>query len=584
MSISQRDIDQAYSDLHATCGGHKNDYFALLYLQQEFGIPQEVALTHVAFGNHDYGFDAFHFDREKRNLYLYQFKWSDSHDQFKDSLRRLIDAGFQRIFAARDQDRRQNDLLQQLHSCLRENYNVIDQICLHFVFKGDPARAEASQTLESLCEDLENKKHLIDSFFNRQVIFVIEYRSSATAKVGATSHQIRTRTYRLKLDQVLSGFGPQGQKMQIAFVPLVNLMSMYRDMGKRFFERNIRGGLQPDKFVNRELTRSFKAIVEGTQPPSLFAFNHNGVTLAAEAVVEGEYGEYEIIEPRLLNGAQTVTTLERFLTLREGDEALKGASLEDVRVLCKIITNGDAAFVNRVTLNNNRQNAVAPWNLHANDTIQLELADKFRDDLQIFYERQENAFAGLTDDELSELSITLELVPLARTFLASDGHIDRLSNLTQVFEDEKQYAQVFNDGRLRADSRHIVLCYKVQRRLGKAIKDIEDKAVKYAFVRRARNLVWALLCQAILNYDDLPSYSERYGKSLTAEADYTQWITHLAVTRVGPSLWELVTTNEGYKNKLADNKLDFLRTNSAYNQCMDIAYTKWHWVKKRLAF
>ena len=94
-------------------------------------------------------------------------------------------------------------------------------------------------------------------------------------------------------------------------------------------------------------------------------------------------------------------------------------------------------FVTTVTINNNRQNPVDPWNLHANDMIQLEIQDKFRDDLGVFYERQERAFANLSDEELEEQGITqykaIELTRLARTLLASDGDIDKLTHFREVF-------------------------------------------------------------------------------------------------------------------------------------------------------
>ena len=82
------------------------------------------------------------------------------------------------------------------------------------------------------------------------------------------------------------------------------------------------------------------------------------------------------------------------------------AAMEDIRVMCRIITNASPEFVTTVTINNNRQNPVEPWNLHANDLIQLELQDKFRDDLGIYYERQEEAFANLSYEEMEEQGIT----------------------------------------------------------------------------------------------------------------------------------------------------------------------------------
>jgi len=88
--ITQRQVDQAFPDLRATCGGVREDHFGLLYLEREHAVPREKALDQ-AFGGHDYGIDGFHFDAQRRNLYLFQFKYSDSHGQFKASLQRLIE-------------------------------------------------------------------------------------------------------------------------------------------------------------------------------------------------------------------------------------------------------------------------------------------------------------------------------------------------------------------------------------------------------------------------------------------------------------------------------------------------------------
>jgi len=186
MGITDRAIDQAFSDLKITCGGVRNDYFGLLYLMQEFGLERERAIEQVAFGGNDYGVDGFHFDSEKRNLYLFQFKCSDSHAQFKQSFNRLIEAGMERIFGARNQDQHQNQLLLQIKSYLLENEAVIDRVCIHFVFLGDPAEAERSQVLDKLREDLENKKYLIDQRFGRSVI---PLGSHAKGRLGGASPQ-----------------------------------------------------------------------------------------------------------------------------------------------------------------------------------------------------------------------------------------------------------------------------------------------------------------------------------------------------------------------------------------------------------
>ena len=84
--ISDRMIDQAFSDLSPIHGGLREDYFGLLYLEREHSLAREKALNQIAFGGHDYGVDGFHFDEQRRNFYLFQFKCSEAYGQFKPSL------------------------------------------------------------------------------------------------------------------------------------------------------------------------------------------------------------------------------------------------------------------------------------------------------------------------------------------------------------------------------------------------------------------------------------------------------------------------------------------------------------------
>lgn len=588
MAINDRMIAQAYADLHESCGGVKNDYFGLLYLEQEFRLKRERAMSQVAFGGNDYGIDGFHFDRDTKNLYLFQFKYSTEYGGFRVSFQRLIEAGMDRIFGAKNQDQLQNPLLVQLKSCLLEYEGMVERVCIYFVFMGDPAEAERSSVLEKLREDLENKKYLVDQRFGRSVTLVIEFRSGRTGKVGSASHLRKTNTYTLHLEQPLTRNGPSGEVMTVGFVRLADLHAMFRDMGQRFFDCNIRSALPEGKAVNRSIAQALKRIVlDRKDLPSVFAFNHNGVTLSAEALAWIE-GDHQVTEPRLLNGAQTIITVDRFLKSNEGNAGLvSGLSVfHDISVLCKVITNATSEFVTSVTINNNRQNPVDPADLHANDMIQRELQDKFRNDLEIYYERQENAFANLSDEELEEQGITVhkavELQRLARTFLVSDGNIDKLTSFRDVFEDDRIYAQVFNASRLSADARKALLCYKVQFKLRRLADVIVDRGVnRYEFVRRARNLLWALLCQGMLNDPRIEEYADEFGHGVSVEAQFTDWLSKLATTRCRLLLSDLIK-DDIYAARAAEGNFSFLRTNGAYKRCMESAYGRWKWVEKRL--
>ena len=227
-----------------------------------------------------------------------------------------------------------------------------------------------------------------------------------------------------------------------------------------------------------------------------------------------------------------------------------------------------------------------PWALRANDSIQLELADKLRNDLGVYYERQENAFHNLTDDDLERMEIDqqkqIELRKLATTFLISDGEVDKASRLPEVFEEDKSYASVFGPFRLNADSRKILLCYKVQFRIRKLTEEIMSKGEeKYAFARRARNLIWALICQGMLNHADVERYATNYGTNMSVEAGLMEWMRGISTTRVRPLLSDLISV-EPYRQKVDEERYDFLRTKAAFEFCMEKAYKRWRWVTQRL--
>ncbi len=586
--ITDRTIAQAYSDLSSTCGGLKEDYFGLLYLKEEHGLPRGKAVNQTAFGGHDYAVDGFHFDEARRNLYIYQFKYSENHALFKDSLQRLIDTGVERIFSAPNHDHAKNQILIQLRACLHENRHLIEQVCFRFVFTGDPTEAERSQVLDNLREKLEDQKYLIDGFFKQNVGLIVDFRSS-NGRIGAVSVPRHTTRFTIPVEKVMAASGPAAQQLHLGMIRLADLQRMHADLGSRFFDRNIRYGLGEGEAVNRAITRALRQIViDSTEEPEVFCFDHNGITLFAEQI-EWKGGQCTLTAPRLLNGAQTVTTASEFLAANKKNPQLDANldRFEAIRLICRIITKGDAKFITRVTINNNRQNPVEPWNLHANDEIQLELQDKFSDDLGIYYERQENAFQQLSLDDLEALGIkedakAVQMLRLTQTFVVSDGQISRLSKMRQIFEDEKLYEKTFRKTRLKADSRQILLCYKVQFRLRKLCNEILQKGEsKYTFIHKARLLLWALVCQGVLNDPNLEDNADEYGKNLVLPAGYSEWITHIATYNVRTLLSKIMQEPD-YKSKVAEDNYAFLRTDRAFERCMEIAYDKWSWVHKKL--
>jgi hypothetical protein len=104
MAITKQDkheLDQIYSDWCEKYSGCKEDYFACTYLTSKFRCTVPDVAARIAFGGNDYGLDGYYIDPEAKNLYLYQFKWFENHNLFKDSLDRLAKYGMNRIFGTR---------------------------------------------------------------------------------------------------------------------------------------------------------------------------------------------------------------------------------------------------------------------------------------------------------------------------------------------------------------------------------------------------------------------------------------------------------------------------------------------------
>jgi AIPR protein len=587
--ITEGQVAQVASELKSRLGGVNNDYFALLFLEKQFKLSREDASQQIAYGGNDFGIDGYNVDRQARNFHLLQFKFSKSADQFIGSMQRLLTAGLARVFDVKSQQA-ENPILREIRSKLYELRNVIDTVYLEFIFIGDPDKAHENEALQKLREDLQSRSYLAQAYFGRAVPIIVRFRSTLK---GAREELYIPLSFDLNMSGDLSYVGPDGQMMHVGFARLCELHAMFAAMKERFLDRNIRSllsGRKPgdETAVNRRLLKAFEEItITRKADPEVFAFNHNGITLFAE-MIDGSDGNYRITEPRLLNGAQTTGSFDQFITAHKDTPILAQAAdrLNAIRVMCKVITQSDQDFVTAVTICNNRQNPVDPWNLRANDMIQLQLANRFREELGLFYERQENAFEHFSDEELQEKGLqtgeAIELVRLAQTFLVTDGSIDKLSHMTEVFENDKTYEQIFSPSRLTADFRAICLCYKLQYKLRLLVQSIVEKGQnKYAYMPRARPLLWALMCQAILNHAEFDNYADKYGSDLRHPHPLMGWWYELAANACRLIIRDLVSLPE-YQDRVRDGNFSFLKTNATFERAMDIGRKRNRWVHRRL--
>ena len=583
-TIDQQRLDSLYAEHHGQYGGKKEDYFALLFLTRKFRVEIDEIAHQVAFGGNDYGIDAYFVDRDARNLYLYQFKWSEDQGQFKGSMERLAQDGLARIFGSTNQDPNQNEVITYLKKDLKEHREGIDRVYVRFVFKGDVDKAEKAEGLANRREDIENKVHLVTTYFGgRDVELLVEFISD---KPGTTPPP-PSQSYVLPL-RAADTATHDGRTMYVGFVPLMELYGIYRALGQKFFDRNIRAALSHDNAPNKKIREALDRIVlKETEEPSIFVFRHNGVTLAAERVRVVD-GQATLHVPRLLNGAQTLSSLARFIDTQADNSLLKKnrERLNAITVLAKIIEDDPSGeFITQVTISNNQQNPVQPWTLRAMDRRQVDLADKFLQELGIFYSRQEGAFENLSDDEKEEMGVAdskdIRIRPLAQTFLAVQGDVYNMGHMSDVFESQKLYEQTFKSAYINASARNIVLAYKVGLMMrGTTVRLHDTLAQKYqTAIPKARNLAWALLVQALLNDKNHAVYLENYGSDLVKALKFGEILKQITGTRIASILKDLIASPT-YQDKVVQERYDFLRTTEAFKKAMTIAGDKYGWNKK----
>jgi len=594
MNIKESDLNSAYEQYHKIYGGVKNDYFAPLYLMKKFNRSFDDVSTMCAFGNNDYGFDAFYCDREAKTLHLFQFKWSNNYKLFQESYERIINKGFEYIFGNSQYESKENKFISKLKLTTYENKNLIDEVFFYFVFNGNDAdleKVERSKKLENDREDLENKNYYLKRYFNdRDVKLTIVYVANKTDNVSRPQRPDKIHSYDIHIDGHIACQSVEND-LFVSFVSLWNLYQMYKEMGPRFFERNIRAGLSSDNPPNRSIRNTLKkVVVDLSEPASDFSFKHNGVALAVEKL-DFIDGRVILVEPRVLNGAQTITSFAKFYEEEQKDNPAVEKNineLKSIKVLAKIIVSLDKKFVTNVTICNNKQNPVEPWNLHANDDIQTQLEDKFRNEvnaeLGIGYERLENYYNNMRDDELEEMGIQfgrkMDMLTMAKTILAMQGEVAKMSSLNEIFESEKEYEKVFRASYLSTRTQKMVLSYKIVFKIGAILRCMVEKAESYYYMSKGRNLVWALLIQALLNDTDLDELCDKYGNDLYQAADYYDYLKRIASIKLCKILQRAVRSDQKYIDSLKDDKFSFMRTKSFYDLCMDIARDEYDWGKR----
>jgi len=159
------------------------------------------------------------------------------------------------------------------------------------------------------------------------------------------------------------------------------------------------------------------------------------------------------------------------------------------------------------------------------------------------------------------------------------GEVDKISSIKEIFENDTTYKSTFKESYLKANENKLLLIYKVQLRLGSIIKEIRNQNWdNYYYYDKAKNLIWSLLIQGLLNDRKIDKLIDDFGNSMISETDFTDKLKKIATNEIRQVIREVI--NRDYKDQVRNQKFSFLKTKAVYQKCMDLLNTKFGWTKQ----
>ena len=327
------------------------------------GCTIEDAASSVVDGGDDNGIDAILYSPSLKQMIIAQAKWKksgigepDSSEvgKFCQGIRDLFNLDFDRF---NDKIRNKQTIVEHALEEFDTRYNVI------LIDTGDRGLAvHSKRIIDDLISEMNNAgEGVTEQLVSFDRLNQGKIHSSLALSVGSSP---------IDLEIGLSQWGKISEPHTAFFgmVAAEEIAKWWQDYGYRLFEKNIRQVLGSTD-VNEEINQSL-----ANSPEKVWYFN-NGITIVAERIEKSmiggssrESGSFKLYGAQIVNGAQTVSTIGRFV------ESGKGV-VENVRINTRLISLADTPenFGAQVTRANNRQNRIESRDFVSQDPEQIRI-------------------------------------------------------------------------------------------------------------------------------------------------------------------------------------------------------------------
>ena len=496
-------------------GRSEDDNFAPWWLSKRFSLTPQRAMGLSSDGSADFGVDAYYINKvneEQFQVYLVQAKYSSDLNYAKSGIKgfkKIIPIICSALTGGELTTGYENIVVQRLFSDLKS----VSKKRLHFQFQ-----------VITLCnmepEIMDQRTQYSRKEINEEISDALRKISNVTWDVSClTIKNILPETESVPLPVELDEITFDGSDIlamgnshfMSGIGKLSDLVGLYETYNNQLFEKNVRFYLYSKK--NEETGPAGKIkdtlrdiVINKKTNPQIFAFLHNGVTIFTKKIKRVD-GKLLLTAPNVLNGCQTIKSSFLFYHSSKNKNVLDDEIWKSIPITLRVVVSDDESLWKDIAEANNRQNALKPSALHANDKVQIVLQNQFKR-YNIYYERQEGSFTNLEKSQRSIIDQEyfnspkkpVKIDTLARSMVcASEIPLYFANNMTNFYEDSAIYRQTFRE-EVEYDIPYLVLLTNIYDIMNLLIKEaLPENTIKYSGmnITKFRFVVFRLLLKVI---------------------------------------------------------------------------------------
>lgn len=429
---------------------------ATIHLMNAHGLDIAAALDQSSRAADDHGIDAWFYDDEKQELYIYQSKLSEGKglalrgfgdlDRARQWIEPIVIEGVVETVPS------DNNCLFTLYTFLAGIRAALKRIRFTLLCLFD------ENELEDSPEHTAFEKTVVGSKLNEH----IRKNGSGRLNVGIAQYNLekgvpaRIKTYPIPVIPSARLSLRKSARLDLAYIGLYDLVQLYRQRGDVLFDKNVRLSLIGSKDARQRLVHpmqeTLQSITTGELSPNIFPFYHVGVTIAApSAAPEDSENVLSLESPSIINGCQTIAIANEYLKRLERNKAdsARMETFKQIKVIAKVVVGTSNEELKEITNSNNRQNPIENWQLFSNEPLHIDIESELKE-IGIFYERQKGKFDAVMKiaDNAQHYYATngtyIKVVDLAQLIALSRKNLQWAAKYSEIFLNKVNHDKIFD--------------------------------------------------------------------------------------------------------------------------------------------